>query len=74
MSKDMYKALQCFMLEFWDLKQYCATDNATVLQYLVNMPGNGEPWCIHMPDNTRICQVRRVQFARCRQAASRCAV
>ena len=58
MSKDLFKALKCFMVEFYDLKQYHATSNYTAMHYLNDIPGVGEPHCLHMPDATRLCLVR----------------
>eukprot|EP00877_Chromochloris_zofingiensis_P010269 jgi/Chrzof1/5496/Cz16g05130.t1 len=57
-SKDLMKALKCFMLEFWDLQQYATTNNKTALQQLKMLPGKEDPLCIHMPHQSRICQVR----------------
>lgn len=56
--KGLYTALKCFMLEFWDLKQYGPTWNTTTLDYLSRLPRNAEARCIHMPDSTRICQLK----------------
>lgn len=58
MSKDLFKALRCFMIEFTDLKTYHASNNFTAMHYLDSLPGFGEPHCMHMPHHTRICQVR----------------
>lgn len=57
MSKDLFKALRCFMVEFQDLKTYHASNNFTAMHHLQSIPGQGEPHCAHMPDNTRLCQV-----------------
>jgi hypothetical protein len=56
--KGLYTALKCFMLEFWDLRQYAPTWNATTLDYLASLPRNAEAKCIHMPSSTRICQLK----------------
>jgi len=56
-SKDLIKAFKCFMIEFWDLSQYHMTNNFTAMHHLQSIPGFGEPNCIHMPGNTRMCQV-----------------
>jgi hypothetical protein len=56
--KGLYTALKCFMLEFWDLQQYAPTWNTTTLDYLGKLPGNAEAKCIHLPDSTRICQLK----------------
>lgn len=60
MSKDLYKALRCFLVEFQDLNTYTATNNFTAMHHLQEIPGKGEPRCAHMKDNTRLCQVRVV--------------
>lgn len=60
MSKDLYKALRCFLVEFQDLNTYTATNNFTAMHFLQAIPGKGEPRCVHMVDNTRLCQVRFV--------------
>jgi hypothetical protein len=52
------QAFKCFMIEFWDLSQYHLTNNFTAMHHLQSLPGLGEPNCIHMPGNTRMCQVR----------------
>lgn len=57
MSKDMYKALKCFLIEFSDLRMYHATNNFTAMHLLDSVPGKGEPHCMHMPQKTRLCQV-----------------
>jgi hypothetical protein len=56
--KDVFTALICFMLEFWDLKQYMPSDNATAIHLLESLPLWGFPACVHLPENTRICKVR----------------
>jgi hypothetical protein len=56
--KGLYLALKCFMLEFWDLKQYAPTWNATTLDSLNKLPRNAEARCIHLPQATRICQLK----------------
>lgn len=61
MSKDLIKAFKCFMIEFWDLKQYHLTNNFTAMHHLQSIPGYGEPTCIHMPGYTRMCQVHAIQ-------------
>jgi hypothetical protein len=57
MSKDLFKALRCFMIEFQDLHTYHATNNATAMHFLEAIPGKGEPRCVHMLENARLCQV-----------------
>lgn len=56
--KGLYTALKCFMLEFWDLNQYAPTWNTTTLDYLDRLPRNAEARCIHLPESTRICQLK----------------
>lgn len=56
--KGLFTALKCFMLEFWDLKQYAPTWNSTTLNYLDKLPRNAEAKCIHLPESTRICQLK----------------
>jgi hypothetical protein len=57
MAKDLFKALRCFMVEFHDLHTYVASSNHSVMHGLDAIPRYGEPRCIHMPDNTKLCQV-----------------
>jgi hypothetical protein len=57
MSKDLFKALRCFLIEFQDLNTYHATNNFSAMHLLEAMPGKGEPHCVHMLDNSRLCQV-----------------
>eukprot|EP00775_Hariotina_reticulata_P009622 gene9622-9783_t len=61
MSKDLYKALRCFMVEFHDLRTYHASNNYTAMHLLNAIPGYGEPHCIHMLEHTRLCQVHAIQ-------------
>jgi hypothetical protein len=56
--KGLYTALKCFMLEFWDLQQYAPTWNSTILDYFNKLPRGGEARCIHLPEGTRICQLK----------------
>jgi len=56
--KGLYTALKCFMLEFWDLQQYSPTWNTTTIDYLNKLPRNAEAKCIHLPESTRICQLK----------------
>lgn len=56
--KGLYTALKCFMLEFWDLQQYAPTWNSTALDYFNKLPRNAEAKCIHLPESTRICQLK----------------
>ena len=61
-SKDLYKALKCFLIEFWDLVQYeVASRNHTLLHHLETLPGYGEPRCIVLPQGGRVCQVHAIQ-------------
>ncbi|KAI8476099.1 MAG: hypothetical protein J3K34DRAFT_402088 [Monoraphidium minutum] len=60
-SKDLIKAFKCFMIEFWDLKQYHLTNNYTAMAALHALPGFGEPRCIHMPGYTRLCMIHAIQ-------------
>jgi hypothetical protein len=46
------------MVEFQDLVTYHASSNFTAMHYLDSIPGFGEPHCVHMPQRTRLCQVR----------------
>ena len=57
MSKDLYKALKCFLVEFHDLGDYHATSNFTVMHHLHNLPHLGRPHCMHLPQNGRVCMV-----------------
>ncbi|WIA13604.1 hypothetical protein OEZ85_007170 [Tetradesmus obliquus] len=61
MSKDFFKALKCFMIEFQDLATYHASNNYTAMHLLDSIPGFGEPHCVHMPQRTRLCQVHTIQ-------------
>lgn len=60
--KGLFIALKCFMLEFWDLQQYAPTWNTTTLDYLDKLPRNAEAKCIHLPESTRICQLKVLPF------------
>lgn len=57
MAKDLYRALRCFLIEFQDLHTYYASNNYTAMSLLANIPWEGQPWCAHMLDGTRLCQV-----------------
>ena len=58
MSEDLYRALKCFLVEFYDLKQYQASTNYTAMYHLNNIPGNGGlPKCLHLLGNARLCYV-----------------
>ncbi|KAF6251417.1 hypothetical protein COO60DRAFT_619659 [Scenedesmus sp. NREL 46B-D3] len=61
MSKDLFKAIKCFMLEFQDLATYHASSNYTAMHLLDSIPKFGEPRCVHMPQRTRLCQIHAIQ-------------
>ncbi|KAF8060065.1 Zeaxanthin epoxidase [Scenedesmus sp. PABB004] len=61
MAKDLFRALRCFLLEFQDLRTHHASNNYTAMHALSAIPGDGQPWCAHMKQNTRLCQVHAVQ-------------
>jgi hypothetical protein len=47
------------MVEFDTLSSYHASSNYSAMHSLQAIPGQGEPHCAHLPDNTRVCQVRQ---------------
>jgi hypothetical protein len=55
MSKDFFKAIRCFMVEFQDLATYQASSNFTAMHLLDSTTGNGAARCVHMPQHTRLC-------------------
>ena len=57
MSEDLYRALKCFLVEFYDLKHYQASTNYTAMYHLNNIPGRGLPECLHLLGNARLCYV-----------------
>ena len=61
--KALYLALKCFMLEFWDLKEYRPSWNRTANSYLSSLPMDAEAKCIHMQESTRICQLKVLSAA-----------
>lgn len=58
MARDLLKALRCFLVEFYDGRQYAPSSNSSIMHHLDALPNGGEPRCIHMPGDTRICQVK----------------
>ena len=50
------RAFQCFMYEFWDLEVRELSDLLTDEEVKSKLMGG---WCVIMPENTRICHVRR---------------
>lgn len=53
------KALQCFFMEFYDLRVHAATADAEAIATVKVDTGGVVPWCIHLPNNSRICHARR---------------
>lgn len=58
-SQEFMRALQCFMMEFWDMTvhdirgEYLAADELKDVRERV--PGG---WCVHLPEATRLCHLR----------------
>ena len=50
------RAFQCFMYEFWDLETRELKDLLVDEEVREMLIGG---WCVLMPENTRICHVRR---------------
>ena len=50
------RAFQCFMYEFWDLETRELQDYLTDEIVKSKLMGG---WCVLMPQDTRICHVRR---------------
>ena len=50
------RAFQCFMYEFWDLETRELKDLLTDEDVRSKLIGG---WCVLMPEDTRICHVRR---------------
>ena len=53
------RAFQCFMYEFWDLETKELKDLLTDEDVKSKLIGG---WCVIMPEDTRICHVRRWAF------------
>ena len=51
------RALQCFMFEFWDLETRELKD--VVAASPSTMEGLLGGWCVLMPEDSRICHIRR---------------
>ena len=54
--QEFMRAFQCFMYEFWDLEVRELSDLLTDKEVKSKLMGG---WCVIMPENTRICHVRR---------------
>ena len=54
--QEFMRAFQCLMYEFWDLEVRELSDLLTDEEVKSKLMGG---WCVIMPENTRICHVRR---------------
>ncbi len=58
-AQEFMRAFQCFMYEFWDLETKELKDLLTDEVVKSKLIGG---WCVIMPEDTRICHVRRLVF------------
>jgi hypothetical protein len=62
-SKSLYKALQCFLIDFWNHQECETSTDSSAVQQLFNLPErNGYQKCLHLmgPGGGRICIVEVV--------------
>jgi len=60
-TKQLMRALQCFMIDFWDGTECKVSAEAGAVEELDNLPTRpGESKCIHLAGNGRICFVQVV--------------
>jgi hypothetical protein len=62
-SKSMYKALQCFLIDYWNHQECETSTDAAAVQQLFNLPErSGFQKCLHLmgPGGGRICIVEVV--------------
>eukprot|EP00775_Hariotina_reticulata_P008138 gene8138-8332_t len=60
-SKALYKALQCFLLDFWNHQECRTTPDWAAQEQLYNLPAaKGQSKCIHLFNGGRICMVHAV--------------
>lgn len=60
-SKTLYRALSCFLYDFWDQKECEASTDAAAVQQLYNLPLQpGASKCFHLFDGGRVCVVYAV--------------
>ena len=57
MSEDFHRAMKCFMVEFHDQKHYQASTNYTAMHHLDNIRERGDPRCLHLLGNAKLCYV-----------------
>ena len=55
-AQEFMRAFQCFMYEFWDLETRELKDVLMDEDVKSHLMGG---WCVLMPEDTRICHVRR---------------
>jgi hypothetical protein len=62
-SKSLYKALQCFLIDFWNHQECETSTDTTAVSQLFNLPErSGFQKCLHLlgPGGGRICIVEVV--------------
>jgi hypothetical protein len=60
-SKALYKALQCFLLDFWNHQECRTSPDWDAQEQLYNLPAaKGQSKCIHLFNGGRICMVHAV--------------
>ncbi|KIY98626.1 hypothetical protein MNEG_9339 [Monoraphidium neglectum] len=60
-SKQLFKALQCFLIDFWDGRECKASGDDNLVKQLDALPLRpGESRCIHLFGNGRVCFVHVV--------------
>jgi len=60
-TKQLFKALQCFLIDFWDQQECLVSPNATLERALDKLPAApGESKCIHLLGDGRVCIVGAV--------------
>lgn len=60
-SKSLYRALACFLFDFWNQKECEASTNAAAVQQLYKLPMQpGQSKCFHLLGGGRVCVVYAV--------------
>ena len=62
------RALQCFMFEFWDLETRAIEDQVADKASTEGLLGG---WCVLMPEDSRICHLRRYAACSVRSVSGR---
>ena len=57
-TKQLFRALQCFLYDFWDGQECKAAADEALVRDLDNLPAMpGESKCIHLAGNSRVCRL-----------------